>query len=62
VRFRADVLLEFHLHQRLRQYPHPFTQPITLLDSRLAQDFGNCHSQLVGHRLWVLSSVLRQTR
>ena len=32
----AHVLLELHLHERLRQYPHAFTQPIILFHARLA--------------------------
>src|SRR5262249_22740290 len=58
VALSTDMLGEFHLHQFLSQYPHSLAQKISLLHACLAQHFGKCHSQFVGHRKRFLSSGL----
>jgi hypothetical protein len=54
----AQVLSELHLHQLLGQDAYPLTQKIRLVHTGLAQHLSECHSQFVGHRVWLLSSDL----
>jgi hypothetical protein len=62
VPFGAEVVGELHLHQLLGQDAYPLAQKISLFHTCLAQHFGECHSQFVGHRVWLLSSGSRQSR
>jgi hypothetical protein len=59
---RTEVLLKFDIHQLLGEHTHPFAKEISVFHACLAQNIGECHSQLVGHRALFLSSGLGQPR
>jgi len=54
----AQVLGHLQLHQRLGHDPHAFAQGVQVgFSISLAQQFGKCHAQCVGHRRWCSSLV-----
>ena len=59
----AQMLGHLQLHQRLGHDAYTFTKCVQIrLGVRLAQQLGECHAKVVGHRLVLLLGLLQLSR